>query len=176
MYEFVGPREGPARQLVTNMNFHASDVCIGMATSFVTIANLTREAEQSECEKGALFSFPYYCRVRAVHHALQPAALPRSQSHLLEPIQYHVQQGRGSGCLVQRAVVFYINPLPCREHEIECVQDGIPFFDSYSKHVPSVQHTCFSFSSKDFYTRKNGTRNVRISDDGCDDYDDTDEL
>ena len=57
MYEFVGPREGPARQLVTNMNFHASDVCIGMATSFVTIANLTKEAEPSECEEGALFSF-----------------------------------------------------------------------------------------------------------------------
>ena len=175
MYEFIGPREGPARQLVTNMNFHASDVCIGMATSFVTIANLTRETEPSECEEGALFSFPYYCRIRAVHRTLQPVALPRSQSHLLEPIQHHVQQGRAGGYFVQHAVVVCAIPFPCRKHEIECVQDGIPFFDSYSKHVPSVQHTCFSFSSRDFYTRKNGTRNVRISDDGCDDYDDYDD-
>ena len=53
MYEFVGPKEGPPRQLVTNMNFHASDVCIGMATSFVTIANVTRDDGDVSCAKGS---------------------------------------------------------------------------------------------------------------------------
>ena len=50
----------------------------------------------------------------------------------------------------------------------------MPFFNMYKQHVPSMQHACFSFSSNDFYSNAKGTRNVRISDDGCDDYDDTD--
>ena len=39
------------------MNFHASDVCIGMATSFVTIANVTRDYGNASCEKGHGFFF-----------------------------------------------------------------------------------------------------------------------
>ena len=39
------------------MNFHASDVCIGMAISFVTIANVTRDYGNASCEKGHGFFF-----------------------------------------------------------------------------------------------------------------------
>ena len=70
-----------------------------------------------------------------------------------------------SGCL---------QGVSCSNNEMECFQDGMPFFDVYKQHVPSTQHVCFSFSSSDFYTKVKGTRNVRISDDGCDGYDDSD--
>lgn len=70
-----------------------------------------------------------------------------------------------SGCL---------QGVSCSNNEMECFQDGMPFFDVYKQHVPSTQHVRFSFSSSDFYTKVKGTRNVRISDDGCDGYDDSD--
>ena len=36
VYQFVGTADEPATQLITNMNFYASDMCIGIASSFIT--------------------------------------------------------------------------------------------------------------------------------------------
>lgn len=57
----------------------------------------------------------------------------------------------------------------CRNGELECQQDGIPFFDVYKTHVPSVQHSCVSLTDIDYYANRNGTRNIRLSDNGCTD-------
>ena len=57
----------------------------------------------------------------------------------------------------------------CRNDELECQQDGHPFFDVYKTHVPSIQHSCVSLTDIDYYAKKNGTRNIRLSDNGCTD-------
>jgi len=36
VYQFIGPSEGPSTQLITNLNFYANEVCIKIASSFVT--------------------------------------------------------------------------------------------------------------------------------------------
>ena len=55
----------------------------------------------------------------------------------------------------------------CRANEIECFQDGLPFFDTYKSHVPSTEKYCFAIGDIDFYAKKNGTRSIRLSDNGC---------
>ena len=59
------------------------------------------------------------------------------------------------------------NSLSARKKEIDCEQDGQPFFQYYKAHIPSVQHSCFAFSDIDFIAKKNGTRSIRLSDNGC---------
>ena len=57
--------------------------------------------------------------------------------------------------------------------EIDCRQDGQPIFNAYKKHIPSSEDKCFNVNGVDFYSTKDGTRNIRLSNAGCSDIDTT---
>ena len=57
----------------------------------------------------------------------------------------------------------------CRNDELDCKQEGTSFFNSYKKHIPSIEKKCFQVNEIDFYSSKRGTRNIRLSDAGCTD-------
>ena len=62
VYQFVGAADEPATQLITNMNFYASDMCIGIASSFITqwewrnhlmdSASLKSDESNHHCDEG----------------------------------------------------------------------------------------------------------------------------
>ena len=57
----------------------------------------------------------------------------------------------------------------CRNDELDCKQEETSFFNSYKKHIPSIEKKCFQVNEIDFYSSKGGTRNIRLSDAGCTD-------
>lgn len=80
VYQLIGTTEGPALELITNLNFYASDMCIGSASSFITqsdcvcciicSANLTKESSDGRCHKGTVGSSHWHLGFQAyiVHY------------------------------------------------------------------------------------------------------------
>lgn len=55
MYQFIGESDKPSEQLVTNLNFYASEACVGITASFITTASLTPIPSELVCEEGTNF-------------------------------------------------------------------------------------------------------------------------
>ena len=66
--------------------------------------------------------------------------------------------------------------LLCSDDEIECVQNGDPFFSRYKARIHKTKQHCFAISDVDFLDKPEGTQNIRLSDSGCIDAGDDSEL
>ena len=64
----------------------------------------------------------------------------------------------------------------CSDDEIECVQNGEPFFSRYKGHMHKTKQHCFAINDVDFLDKPEGTQNIRLSDSGCTDTDNDSEL